>query len=106
MAIRYSQIEGVRLLVEVLPVIWSDQQRFPTVDIENLKELAANYGEGIIVDQNLHVFWFYDVWKLIVGCLVKFDYLISQRCHEIGCLISDDHFELEVIVGILLLAIG
>ena len=103
MAIRCAHREGVRLLVEVQPVIWSDPQLPPIVD--NCEELVANDGEGIEVDPYVHVFGVYEIWKLIVGGLVKSDYLVSQGSHEVGWLIRDGHFELEGIFWILLLII-
>lgn len=45
MAIRCAHIEGVRLLVEVLPIVWCDPQNFTIV--YNCDELLANDGESI-----------------------------------------------------------
>ena len=76
MAIIWAYVEGVRLLEEVLPVIWPDPQLSPIVD--NCEELVPNEGVGIEVYPHVHVLGVYELWKLVVGGLVESDYLVSQ----------------------------
>jgi len=103
MAIIWPYVEGVRLLIDVRPFIWSDSQLLSIVD--NFEELIANLGVGPENDPHVHVLWVYEAWQLVVDGLVEPDRLVFQRSHKVGCLIRDGHFELEEIFGIVILAI-
>ena len=103
MAIIWPYVEGVRLLIDVRPFIWSDSQLLSIVD--NFEELIANLGVGPENDPHVHVLGVYEAWQLVVDGLVEPDRLVFQRSHKVGCLIRDGHFELEEIFGIVILAI-
>jgi hypothetical protein len=103
MAIIWAYVEGVRLIFEVVPDIWSYPQLLSIVD--NCEELMPNFGVGIYNDPHVHVFGVYEVWQVIVGGLVEPDDLIFQGSQKVGFLICDGHFEREEIFRILLLAI-
>ena len=103
MAIIWAYVEGVRLIADVRPVIWPDSQLLSIID--NCEELMAYLGLGLDNDPHIHVLGVYEAWQVVVGGLVESDSLVSQRIHEVWCLIRDGHVELEKLFGILLLAI-
>lgn len=103
MAIIWPYVEGVRLLIDVRPFIWSDSQLLSIVN--NFEELIANLGVGLENDPHVHVLGVYEAWQIVVDGLVEPDGLVFQWSHKVGCLIRDFHFELEELFGILLLAI-
>ena len=103
MAIIWANVEGVRLIFEVVPDIWSYLQLLSIVD--NCEKIVAYFGVGIETYPHIHVLGVYEAWQLVVGGLVEPDYLVFQGSQKVGFLIRDGHFEREEMFRLLLLAI-